>query len=388
MDTSDAVVGATTNPDANGTTNLSNNIICKVEIVEGDHKLRESEEDSEEEGPRTKLTCSDCSFETFVGSSFKRHCTMHVRQRLSCHLCDAHYMDQGSLARHLQTHDGGQGALLPCPKCDTHFTRQDTLEQHMMMHAQPEKPFKCSVCKKSFMTYKEMRAHKSGHGIKAPYVCEVCGKGYLQHATLAEHRFNHEEERKFPCVLCGKRFFNPMALKRHERVHTGERPFRCLTCGLNFGIRSNLIAHNRTHTGERPFPCPSETCPQAFSTSSAAKRHFLRIHLKGARKTAAKNSGGTGQTSGDGGDGEDYILGCTDDVGGTEKPAAPTPYICKQCGASFKTHSGRWAHERAHIVVRPFSCLVCPQAFASMHGASRHLRKVHNMTSTARRQAV
>lgn len=388
-DTSDTFAEAISDFDTNDTTNGSddeNGIICKVEMVEGDEEIREFGEDSEE-GPRTKHTCPDCPFETFVRSSLVRHRRMHARRPLSCHLCDAHYLDQTSLARHLRTHEGGQEALLPCPECGTHFTRRDTLEQHMMMHAQPEKPFKCSICQKSFMTYKEMQAHKSGHGRIAPYVCEVCGKGYLQLSTLAEHRFSHEEERRFPCTLCGKRFFSSMALKRHGRVHTGERPFRCLTCGLNFAIRAHLLAHKRTHTGERPFPCPSETCPQAFSTSSAAKRHFLNIHSKDAqKKTAAKNSGG--QQTSEHGDGEDYILGCTDDMGGTEKPAAPTPQICKTCGASFKSRAGLAGHERAHIVLRPFSCPVCPRAFASTGAASRHLRKAHNTTSTAIRQSV
>uniref|UniRef100_A0A131XHT9 Putative regulation of transcription n=1 Tax=Hyalomma excavatum TaxID=257692 RepID=A0A131XHT9_9ACAR len=362
-----------------------NGILCKVEMVEGDEEIREFGEELEE-GPRVKHTCPDCPFETYVRSSLARHRRMHARRPLSCHLCDAHYLDQTSLARHLRTHEGGQEALLPCPECGTHFTRRDTLEQHMMMHAQPEKPFKCSICQESFLTYKEMQAHKSGHGRKAPYVCEVCGKGYLQLSTLVEHRFSHEEERRFPCTLCGKRFFSSMALKRHGRVHTGERPFRCLTCGLNFAIRAHLLAHKRTHTGERPFPCPSETCPQAFSTSSAAKRHFLNIHSKDAQKSA-KNTGGQ-QAAKQGGDGEGCVLGCTDGAGGAENPPAPIPHVCKHCGASFQSRAGLAGHERTHIVLRPFSCPVCPRSFASTGAASRHLRKAHNTTATAIKQAV
>lgn len=365
-----------TNDAANGSDD-ENGIFCKVEMVEGDEELREFGEEMDE-GPRIKHTCPDCPFETYVGSSLARHRRMHARRPLSCHLCDAHYLDQTSLARHLRTHEGGQEALFPCPECGTHFTRRDTLEQHMIMHSQPEKPFKCSICQESFMTYKEMQAHKSGHGRKAPYVCEVCGKGYLQLSTLVEHRFSHEEERRFPCELCGKRFFSSMALKRHGRVHTGERPFRCLTCGLNFAIRAHLLAHKRTHTGERPFPCPSETCPQAFSTSSAAKRHFLNIHSKDSQKNA-KNRG----QQASGGDGEG-----TDGAGGTDKPAVQVQHICKQCGASFQSRAGLAGHERAHIVLRPFSCPVCPRSFASTGAASRHLRKTHNTTATAIRQSV
>ncbi|KAK8768978.1 hypothetical protein V5799_014558 [Amblyomma americanum] len=384
-------IGGAPDPDpccANGSDD-ENGILCKVEMVEGDEELVEFGEDAEGKGPRTKYTCSDCPFETFVRDSLARHRRMHARRPLSCHLCDAHYLDQTSLARHLRTHEGGDGALLPCPECGTHFTRRDTLEQHMKMHAEPEKPFKCSICQQSYMTYKEMQAHKSTHGRKAPHVCEVCGKGYLQLSTLAEHRFSHEEERRFPCELCGKRFFSSMALKRHGRVHTGERPFRCLTCGLNFAIRAHLLAHKRTHTGERPFPCPSETCPQAFSTSSAAKRHFLNIHSKDAQK-ARKEGDAEGETSerGEGAPhGEVYILGCTNDVNEADKPA-PVQHVCQQCGATFKSRAGLSGHERAHIVLRPFSCPVCPRAFASTGAASRHLRKAHKTTTTSLRQAV
>lgn len=366
-----------------------NNIFCKVEMVEGEEELLDFGEE-QPAGPRTKYTCPECPFETFVRGSLSRHRRMHARRPLSCPHCDAHYLDQTSLARHLRTHQGGDGALLPCPECGTHFTRPDTLEQHRQLHAQPEKPFKCSICQQTFMTYKEMQAHKAGHGRKPPHVCEVCGKGYLQLSTLAEHRFSHEEERRFPCSLCNKRFFSAMALKRHGRVHTGERPFRCLTCGLNFAIRAHLLAHKRTHTGERPFPCPSETCPQAFSTSSAAKRHFINIHSKDTVRKAARRGGGANDGASECADGdgeEDYILGGTDLEDGVGKPPA-VPHICRQCGASFKSRAGLSGHERAHVVLRPFSCPVCPRAFASTGAAARHLRKLHKTTTTALRQAV
>lgn len=84
--------------------------------------------------------------------SLSRHRRLHARRPLSCPHCDAHYLDQTSLARHLLGHQGGKGALLACPECGTHFTRRDTLEQHMGMHAQRDKPFKCSLCAESFLT--------------------------------------------------------------------------------------------------------------------------------------------------------------------------------------------------------------------------------------------
>lgn len=277
----------------------------------------------------------------------------------------------------MTTHSGGKWALLSCPECGTHFTRRDTLDEHMRMHAEKDKPFKCSLCEESFMTYKDMQAHKAGHGRKPPHVCEICGKGYLQLGTLAEHRFSHEEERRFACPICGKRFFSSMALKRHNRVHTGERPFRCTICGLNFVIRAHLLAHKRTHTGERPFRCPSNACPQAFSTSSAAKRHFLNIHSKNAanKSAAAKLRNAASDDSGD------YILGDLSTLE-TEAPsegkqAEGTPHVCQQCGASFRSRAALNGHKLAHVGLRPFPCPACPRAFSSSGAAARHLRNIH-----------
>ncbi|KAM7283593.1 hypothetical protein ISCGN_000700 [Ixodes scapularis] len=320
------------------------------------------EEEAGEAGP--PLRCPLCPFETRVRESLSRHRRLHARRPLSCPHCDAHYLDQTSLARHLLGHQGGKGALLACPECGTHFTRRDTLEQHMSMHAQRDKPFKCSLCTESFLTYKEMQAHKASHGRKPPHVCEVCGRGYLQLSTLAEHRFSHEEERRFQCGLCNKRFFSSLALKRHNRVHTGERPFRCLTCGLSFAIRAHLLSHKRTHTGERPFSCPSETCPQAFSTSSAAKRHFLNIH--------SKNVGGK---QGRGPEEE-----AAEESSRPEGPETENvPFVCEQCGASFRTRAGLSGHVRAHVTSRPYSCPACPRAFTSSGAAARHHRRVHGV---------
>lgn len=108
------------------------------------------EEEAGEAGP--PLRCPLCPFETRVRESLSRHRRLHARRPLSCPHCDAHYLDQTSLARHLLGHQGGKGALLACPECGTHFTRRDTLEQHMSMHAQRDKPFKCSLCTESFLT--------------------------------------------------------------------------------------------------------------------------------------------------------------------------------------------------------------------------------------------
>ncbi|KAM6942349.1 uncharacterized protein PEZ65_004224 [Lycodopsis pacificus] len=62
-------------------------------------------------------------------------------------------------------------------------------------------------------------------------------------------------EKPFSCSVCKKSFSQRSNLQKHMRTHTGETPFSCSVCKKSFSQRSNLQSHMRTHTGEKPFSC-------------------------------------------------------------------------------------------------------------------------------------
>ncbi|XP_064470870.1 zinc finger protein 555-like isoform X2 [Ornithodoros turicata] len=367
------------------------------------------------------LECPRCPFKTPQRINYVRHLRRHLRQdasSLQCPHCDAKYIDSVSLDRHIALHQGkGRKPALPCTICGTNFTREDALKEHLALHEQQEKQYKCTVCQESFVAYKELMAHKAQHPRRPTHICKVCGQGFMQSESLRSHMARHGGSREYGCKVCNKRYLTLSVLKKHMLTHTGERPHQCTTCGSSFTLRCHLIAHKRTHTGERPFRCPAEGCPEAFTTSSGAKRHYMRIHLqpkkrKGSKKGEKPSDEGTGATP------AEPVAAPTNHENLTDSPnekdienespplheatadkddeewdhdleaklaefeaqtKSGPPYQCSKCPSTFPTLNGVRAHAIVHIGPRYFECSVCTKAFATSQAVRRHMLKVHKV---------
>lgn len=76
-----------------------------------------------------------------------------------------------------------------------------------------------------------------------PYRCSVCTKTFSQPAVYNEHVKRHTGERPYVCTVCAKGFPRSARLAVHMRVHTGERPYACSACDRRFSQPHHLAAH-------------------------------------------------------------------------------------------------------------------------------------------------
>ncbi|XP_053326807.1 hypermethylated in cancer 2 protein [Spea bombifrons] len=166
--------------------------------------------------------------------------------------------------------------LYVCIPCGKGFPNSEQLNAHVETHTEEElyikeedsyskdeaedlstpnttfpnesRPFKCSVCERSYKDPATLRQHEKTHWLTRPFPCNICGKMFTQRGTMTRHMRSHLGLKPFACEECGMRFTRQYRLTEHMRVHSGEKPYECQLCGGKFTQQRNLISHLRMHT--------------------------------------------------------------------------------------------------------------------------------------------
>ena len=144
----------------------------------------------------------------------------------------------------------------------------------------PNKPFKCTVCDKSFEHSGKLHRHLRIHTGERPHECNICGKSFIQSGQLVIHMRLHTGDRPYSCQHCDKAFTCSKQLKVHLRTHTKEKPYKCEICGKCFGYNHVLKLHQVAHFGEKIYKCT--ICDSTFN-----KKKHLEAHIRSHKEQAA-----------------------------------------------------------------------------------------------------
>uniref|UniRef100_A0A3P8SNQ7 C2H2-type domain-containing protein n=1 Tax=Amphiprion percula TaxID=161767 RepID=A0A3P8SNQ7_AMPPE len=364
--------------------------------------------------------CQDC------GKAFKRSSLLqyHLRQHTGecpypCDTCPKAFKNSSSLRRHKNVHLG----LKPytCSVCNKSFTQSTNLRQHMRIHT-GERPYICSECGRSFTHSSNLALHKNSHtnlnsagkeakrsedGRKGGDVVEVVVGAEEVTSSMLTDMVGFVSQEGADGVGVG---MEEVFLSTASSGQTpGLLPQLTLTPSGEDACASRAIGtevHLSTDTGASVLLYSCGSCSHTFSTRTDLEEHQA-IHMAPEEHGSGGEAGhGAGMEVGDGLVGAGHLSAARPATAPSPccPPSSPTstptlrssgcwprrgrdrlspvavhtgerPYVCKECGKSFKNTSCLRRHSQMHSGLRPHTCSVCSKSFSQTSNLKqRHIR--------------
>ncbi|XP_059176130.1 zinc finger protein 234-like [Physella acuta] len=223
--------------------------------------------------------CFHCDKSFNIGDEYDLHLATHFRYKpFKCEICEKCYADKQYLKAHIRLHNGE--SIHKCEKCNYTSPYLCRLKQHQKIHLNlqsvdgVENVQTCDICQKSFVSIAHLLSHQLMHTPLQLYICSHCDRGFNLPDEYDLHLVKrHFRYRPFRCSLCEKSFSTNSKLKVHTSIHTRDLLNKCSNCEYTTNDRGSSLEHRRVHTNSKPFTCNS--CDY-----SAASRGTLQKHLR------------------------------------------------------------------------------------------------------------
>lgn len=220
------------------------------------------------------ISCELCDKTFRKNQNLKLHMYRHSASRpLKCELCSKEFKAKIYLSRHINLIHNDSIQMYSCEHCDGQFRSKGNLKSHTILKHTNDYNYTCHKCNNKFKLKDHYLTHMKNHET-GPCVCDACGNVYTNWKSLRQHKnqMHTVKVKNFECNICKKRFVSEKNLDSHSKGH--KIKYVCEHCGRQFKIRDYLIKHLPTHTGVKPYQCP--ICDQSFTLLGSQQVHLLK----------------------------------------------------------------------------------------------------------------
>lgn len=180
-----------------------------------------------------------------------------------------------------------------------------------------------------------------------------------------------DETEEHPCSVCGRVFYTPKALYGHLG-----------NCGKFVACNLQGIQSSSEGTKSNSID-PCDICGRVYPTPAKQRAHNKRYHtpeyqayMKKHRMKYFKNK--APQVCPECGS---LVKSLTNHM-----KIHTDQFPCELCGRIFSRKDAYQSHMRVHTGEKPFLCYVCGQSFKQQGDRNKHMRKLHNIEPTMKRE--
>ncbi|XP_071449473.1 zinc finger protein 91-like [Hetaerina americana] len=198
---------------------------------------------------QTRQSVCDICGKTFkTNDHLVSHKRTHGERKIVCEVCGKKFITAGHLKRH-QEISHNKEKIHPCEHCGKLFANVMYLKRHIILHSKKkEKRHSCSECDFKSYTPANIRVHYMRvHSGERPFKCTLCEKGFVSKGSLETHMNTHTREKNYKCDICEAVFTNMSSLDRHKKSHSGRKDYKCDICGKDYTQSHNLKNHKKKH---------------------------------------------------------------------------------------------------------------------------------------------